>query len=370
MNKGTKWGAAVIAAGVLLGGIGVTGGVSVQAAAVGKTAVKQSSQPSIVLKYDGKTLTQQGKIVNGITLIPLTVLRDDLGLALSYNPGTKTHSVGSGTMRLNLEVSEYGVGTNLNGYYLESYGDSNIYEARNLDGHLYVPFKVLNDYMGFKGVWNPSLKSLELSKQDMNKINISSETITKTNKDASIVIHYPKVSGLPDDVQQKINGVLKEQADKFATYSEEQASKRDGSIEEHTYDFVQNFVIAFNREGVLSIVTDQYSYTGGAHGSTLREGSTFSLKDGKQLELSGLLKAAPDYKQKLAKMLKQKAKDIAFDDATVGLNKKPDFYLKEGGFTVFYQQYEIAPYAAGFPTYTFSFDEVLPQGTDPFAVFK
>ncbi|BFH65779.1 PdaC/SigV domain-containing protein [Paenibacillus azoreducens] len=368
MNKGMKWGAAVMAAGVLFGGMGVTGGLSVHAAA--KPAVKQAVQPSVTLKYNGKSLSQKGIVVNGITMIPLTVLRDNLGLPLSYNPGTKTYSVGSGTQKLNLEVSQYGVGTNLNGYYLDSYDDEDIYGAKNLNGHLYVPFKVLNDYMGFKGVWNPAQKSLEISKQAMNKISISAETITKTNKNASIVIHYPKVSGLEDDAQQKINEVFKKQADDFAAYSEEQAAQRDGSVEEHTYDFVQNFAVTFNREGVLSIVTDQYSFTGGAHGSTAREGLTFSLKDGKQLALDELLKSAPDYKQKLGKMLKQKAKNIAFDDAKVGLNEKPDFYLKEGGFAIFYQQYEIAPYAAGIPTYTFSFGDVLPKGTNPFAAFK
>lgn len=368
MNKGMKWGAAVLAAGVLFGGASVTGG-NVQAAPAGKTAAKQNVQPAVTLKANGKTLTQQGKIVNGNTMIPITVLRDALGLPLHYNPGTKTYSVGSGIMKLNLEVSDYGVGTNLNGYSIYDNSGSDQYEAKNLNGHLYVPFKLLGDYMGIKGTWNPSLKSLELGKQTMNKIGITSETITKTNKNASIVIHYPKVSGLGEDVEQKINAVLKEKAEQFAKSSEEQASHRDGKIE-HTYDFVQNFAVTFNREGVLSIVTDQYGYTGGAHGGTFREGLTFSLKDGKQLGLDDLLKAAPDYKQKLDRMLKQKTKDTAFSDVTAGLKDQPDFYLKEGGFAIFYQQYEIAPYAAGFPTYAFSFGELLPKGTDPFAAFK
>lgn len=363
-----KWGAAVLAAGVLFGGASVTGGTNVHAAAA-KTAVKQNAHPAVALKVNGKTLTQQGKIVNGSTMIPITVLRDALGMPLNYNPGTKTYSIGSGIMKLNLEVNEYGANANVNGYYVYDYGVSDLYEAKNLDGHLYVPFKLLTDFIGIKGSWNPAQKTLELGKQVMNQISITSETITKTNKNASIVIHYPKVSGLDEGVAQKINAVFKESAEQFAKNSEEQASHRDGKIE-NTYDFVQNFVVTFNREGVLSIVTDQYGYTGGAHGGTVREGLTFSLKDGKRLSLADVLKAAPDYKQKLDNMLKQKTKVIKFDDATGGLNEKPDFYLKEGGFAVFYQQYEIAPYAAGFPTYTFSFGEVLPKGTDPFAAYQ
>ncbi|MCJ8015139.1 DUF4163 domain-containing protein [Paenibacillus sp. KQZ6P-2] len=372
MNKTMKWSAAILAAGVLFGGMNMTGGALVNAAAAGKPAVKQNVQPSVVLKYNGITLKQQGKIVNGLTMIPITVLRDSFGLPLSYNPGTKTYSVGSGTSKMNLEVSEYGVGSNVNGYYISSYGDNgiDIYEAKNIGGHLYVPFKVLNDYMGFTGVWNPSLKSLDISKQTMNNINISNETLTKTNKNASIVVHYPQVSGLSEDVQSKINDAFKKDAENFAAESEKAAAERDGSIEDNKYDFVQSFAVTFNREGVLNIVVDQYGYTGGAHGSTYREGWTFSLKDGKRLELSDLMKSAPNYKQALDKMLKQKTKEVSFPDIKAGLNEKPNFYLKEGGLAIFYQQYEIAPYAAGIPTYTFSFSELLPKGSDPFADFK
>ncbi len=369
MNKTMKFSAAVLAAGVLFGGANVTGGAMVHAAAA-KPAVKQTVEPSVVLKYNGTTLTQQGKIVNGITMIPVTVLRDSLGLPLSYNPGTKTYSVGSGITKLNLEVSEYGVMSNLNGYYIYNYtGDVDIYESKNINGHLYVPFKVLNDFMGFKGSWNPSLKSLDISKQTMNSINISSETLTKSNKNASIVAHYPQVSGLPEDVQSKINKVFKDEAEAFAADSEKQASHRDGKVE-NMYDFVQSFVVTYNRDGILSVVTDKYGYTGGAHGGTYREGQTFSLKDGKQLGLGDVLKGAPDYKQKLDKMLKQRAKKDAFLDMVVELKDKPDFYVKEGGIAIYYQQYEIAPYAAGFPTYMFSFSELLPAGTVPFADYK
>ncbi|WP_168929001.1 PdaC/SigV domain-containing protein [Paenibacillus dokdonensis] len=370
MNKTMKWSAAVLAAGVLFGGANMTGGAMVHAAAV-KPVAKQSVQPSVVLKYNGTTLKEQGKIVNGITMIPVTVLRDSLGLPLNYNPGTKTYSIGSGTTKLNLELSEYGVTSNLNSYYIYSYGDNDIdiYESKNIGGHLYVPFKVLNDFMGFKGVWNPSLKSLDISKQEMNNISVSSETLTKSNKNASIVIHYPKVSGLPEDVQSKINKAFKDDAEAFAADSEEQASHRDGKIE-HMYDFIQSFVVTYNREGILSVVTDKYGYSGGAHGSTYRDGMTFSLKDGKQLELGDVLKAAPDYKQKLDKLLKQKTIKVTFDAKGAGLSDQPNFYVKEGGLAIYYQQYEIAPYAAGFPTYTFSFGELLPKGTDPFADYK
>lgn len=367
MNTGMKWSTALLAASVLLGGSNITAGTPTYAASAAATVGKQSvQQPSIVLKYNGKTLSQQGKALNGITMIPVTALRDALGFSLSYHSGTKTYTAGKGSMKLNLEVSEYGVSTNLNGYYLYSNVND---EAKVLNGHLYVPFKLLSDYLGFQGMYNPSLKSLDISNRVMNKVTLSPESVTKSNSNADIEIQYPTISGLTDEAQKAINAVLKQKADNFAAASEEQASKRDGSVE-RKYEFIQNYVVTFNREGVLSIVIDQYSYTGGAHGGTFREGLTFSLKNGKRLELGDLLKAAPNYKQTLDKLLKERTKkeDFAIDSA--GLKDKPDFYIKEGGLAIFYQQYEIAPYAAGIPTYTFNFGELLPKGTNPFASIK
>lgn len=90
MNKSMKWTSAILAAGVLLGGSGLVGGTSVQAATTGGNTVKQAAQqPSVVLKYKSKTLSQQAKIVNGNTMIPLTVLRDAFAFPLTIMQALK-----------------------------------------------------------------------------------------------------------------------------------------------------------------------------------------------------------------------------------------------------------------------------------------
>lgn len=368
MNKSIKWTSAILAAGVFLGGQGLLGGTSINAAEASENTVLQTvQQPSVVLKYKGETLKQKGIIINGNTMIPLTALRDALGLSISYNAATKTYSVGSESMMLNIEPSEYGISTNLNGYYI--FSTSSKYDVKIISDHIYVPFKLLNDYLGVQGVYHSTQKSLDLSKRVMNDIKITSETLDKSNKNATIVVKYPQISGLKEEAQAAINAVFKKEAERFVTKSEEQASLRDGTIE-RKYDFSQTYAVTFNREGVLSVVVDQYSYTGGAHGSTLRTGHTFSLKEGTSLELKDLLKAEPNYKSKLDKLLKESTKEESFAGVASGLKDNPDFYVSESGLVIFYQQYEITAYAAGFPTYTYSFSELLPKGTNPFAPFK
>jgi len=364
MNKAMKWTSAVLTAGVLLGGSGLIGGHSVGAAASGAKTVKQAvQQPTVALKYKGTALTQQGTIVNGSTMIPINVLRDSLSIPITYNASTKTYSVGKDSAKLNLKVSAIDVEADVNGFFINSLPGQ--HEAKMINNRLYVSFQLASDFLGVQGVYNPTLKSLDLSNQVMNDIKITTQTLNKSNKNASIRIQYPSISGLADEASTAtVNANFKKQAEKFAAEAEQQASRRDGTIEAK-YDFSQTFVVTFNREGVVSIVTDQYSFSGGAHGSTVREGYTLSVKDGSAVELKDLLKANPNFKQTLDKLLKETSKKESKGEYSLGLKASPDFYISDKGLVVFYQQYEIN-YAAGIIAYTINFNSLLPKGTNPF----
>lgn len=366
-KKSMKWSAAILSAGLLVGNSSFLSGQS-EAVVAAAISVKASD---VVMKYNGKTLSASGKLVNGNTMIPISVLRDDLGLKLSYQAGKdgfKTYTVGSGVTQMKLEVSEYGINTYINERYI---GNNSIqYEAKNINGKLYVPFRVLKDYLGIQGSYNASAKILTLKKQQQNKVNISSETISDSNNNATIDIRYPQVSGLVNkEAQEAMNKTFKDKAEAFAAEAKKKANDRDAEYE-RPYEFHGTFLVTFNREGVLSIATDLYEYVGGAHGMTYREGFTFSLKDGKQLTMDDLLHSSDAAKKKLDQMLKKKTTADKYNFGFNGLKEDPDFYVSENGLTVFYQIYEIASYADGFPTYTFNFADLLPKGTDPFAAAK
>lgn len=367
MNKQMKKAAVVIVAGALITNMGMFG--EAQAAKFEVTStVKKSAQPGVILKYNGKVLSLQGKLKDGNTMIPISILRDTVGLPLTYDTKTKTYHIGSGITKLSLKVSDYRISTYINDSYIGE--NSSNYEAKNIDGKLYIPFKVLNEYMGFQGSYHAASRTLTLTKRQTNNIQITSETISTQDKNATVLIHYPQLSGLSStDAQEVINKILKEQAEAHAADAKTKSKKQDSKVE-RPYEFGGNFLVTFNREGVLSIVTNHYEYLGGAHGATLREGLTFSLKDGKQLTINDLLHSSADAKKKLDKKLKENTKKDGYTDGFNGLKTSPDFYVKETGLTIFYQQYEIAPYAAGFPTYTFRFSDLMPKDADPFAAAK
>ncbi|WP_438348199.1 PdaC/SigV domain-containing protein [Paenibacillus sp. FA6] len=359
MNKAMRWGAAAIVAGVLFTSAGYTGQAKVFAAGNTKNTVEQ---PGVILEWKGTTLSQFGLISNGNTLIPVTVLRDQLGLSLHYNPGTRTYSIGSGYRQLNMDLTENGVNTNINNFYV------NEYEVKNIGGKLYVPFRLISDYLGYQGMWNPSLKSLNITPRVENKLSITTKMLDTPTKDALFIVRYPTISGLADaKVEKSINTALDNLKNEFVEASKEQAAKRDSSVEQ-AYQFFQNYIVSYNENGVLSLVVDQYSYTGGAHGGTLRTGLTFSLENGKLLSLDDLLKEkSPDYKERLDKLvLKGLQNNGGYISEFKGLGADVNYYIKTEGIALFFQQYEYTAYAAGIPTFVIPYHKVLPEGTRMF----
>ena len=359
MNKAMRWGAAAIVAGVLLTSVGYTGQATVFAAGNTKNTVEQ---PTVILEWKGTKLSQRGVISNGNTLIPVTVLRDQLGLSLHYNPGTRTYSIGSGYRQLNMDLAENRVNTNINNFYV------NDYEVKNIKGNLYVPFRLVSDYLGYQGVWNPSLKSLNITPRVENDLSVTTNKLETKTKDALFIVRYPTISGLGDaKVEKSINTVLDNLKDEFVEASKKQAAKRDSSIEQ-TYQFFQNYIVSYNEKGMLSLVIDQYGYIGGAHGGTVRIGLTFSLEDGKILSLNDLLKGkSPDYKERLDKLVLKGLQDNAgyFGDFK-GLTADVNYFVKSEGIALFFQQYEYTDYATGIPTFVIPFHQVLPEGTRMF----
>ncbi|OAB42204.1 PdaC/SigV domain-containing protein [Paenibacillus glacialis] len=359
MNRVKKYSATVLVAGVLVTSLGFTGLAPAIAAPITKNTVQQ---PSVVLKWKETTLSQKGLISNGSTLIPVTVLRDQMGLPLTYNPASKTYSIGSGYKQLDISISEYGVDAYINNHYV------NEYEVKNIGGRLYVPFKLMSDYLGYQGVWNPPLKSLSITPRVENDIVITTKSEESKTKDASFLLQYPTISGLENAAAEKeINAMLEKVKKQFVEAANEQAALRDGTVE-HPYEFLQNYLVTYNQNGMLSLVMNQYSYTGGAHGMNNRIGLTFSLQDGKLLSIDDLLKEKnPTYKVGLDKFLLKSLQGFeGYYGDFKGLGADVDYYLKTDGLALFFQQYEYAPYAAGNPTFVIPFDQVVPKANSLF----
>ncbi|WP_348624059.1 DUF4163 domain-containing protein [Paenibacillus peoriae] len=357
-----KWGSALLVAGILAG-VAVVPVSYIQAAST-KQATTQ--QPGITIQWNGKTLPAKGVQVNGSTMVPVAALRDSLGIPVSYDAKTTTYTVGSGYNKLYIMASSSDAYVNVNGINTRSM------DAKQIAGKLYIPMSLLKDYLGIDAQWNAGQKTVTLSKSQLNPITIASQTLpASSNAKVSYKIKYPQISGskLNPEAQQAINHVLKKHAEGILAAGKKIMAEGEATTE-RPYEFGNDFAIAYNKDGILSVIMQDYSYTGGAHGMTARKGYTFSLADGKLLQLSDVLKANPNYKKFLNADLKKKVDAI---QAGEGFGKfkelaaDQNFYVTSSGVTIVFDLYDYAPYAYGIPEFTYSFGQLLPQGGKPFA---
>ncbi|QDY85058.1 DUF4163 domain-containing protein [Paenibacillus polymyxa] len=364
MNKHKKkWGSALLAAGILAG-VTVVPVSYIEAASTKQLTASQ--QPVIFIQWNGKTLATKGIQINGNTLLPVAALRNSLGIPVSYDTKEAAYTVGSGYNKLYIVVSSSDAYGNVNGISTRSM------DAKMIAGKLYIPMSLLKDYLGIDAQWNAAQKSVTLSKAQQNSITIASQTLpASSNAKVSYKIKYPQISGsqLNPEAQQAINNVLKKHAEGVLAAGKKMVAE-GGATTDRPYDFANDFAIAYNKDGILSVIMQDYSYTGGAHGMTARKGYTFSLADGKLLQLSDVLKANPNYKKFLNADLKKKVDGLQGGegfDKFKELAADQNFYVTNSGVTIVFDLYEYAPYAYGIPEFTYSFAQLLPQGGKPFA---
>lgn len=130
----------------------------------------------------------------------------------------------------------------------------------------------------------------------------------------------------------------------------------------NSYELVQTFEPTYCKRPIISLYYDQYEFTGGAHGNTIRKGDTWDLDRGVRMMLSDLFKPNYDYRNVIIKTIENEAQRrqaagqvLYLDDLSENIIKFYDdenFYLSENGVVIFYPLYTIAPYAAGIQTFT------------------
>lgn len=137
------------------------------------------------------------------------------------------------------------------------------------------------------------------------------------------------------------------------------------------FEAMQRYKLTYNRDCVVSLYMDRYEYTGGAHGNTVRQSQTWNVLNGTQIPLKELFPRNPNYisdlkaeiNRQIAKQIKQ-GTGMYFDnykelvDKTFNSNQ---FYLTPDALAIYFQQYDIAPYVSGIPTFMIPYDTVHAQ---------
>ncbi|MGE5484689.1 MAG: DUF3298 and DUF4163 domain-containing protein [Ignavibacteriales bacterium] len=170
----------------------------------------------------------------------------------------------------------------------------------------------------------------------------------------SIDVQYPKVSGLAADVQDSMNKYFADRTNtpKASAYESDRLNVEAGQLERPTELFC-NYLVRYNRNGLLSLTMDDYLYSGGAHGGTIRTGYTADVKSGKTYALKDLFTPGTDYvtviSEEVGKQIVEQG--LATLVPFTAIRPDQDFYLSGHSLVIYFQQYELMPYSYGFPEF-------------------
>ena len=127
------------------------------------------------------------------------------------------------------------------------------------------------------------------------------------------------------------------------------------------FEVYSNFEITYSNDNTISLYIDEYFFTGGAHGNTIRSSQNWDMKNGMLFKLKDFFPYDSDYildiLRKIVKQIEESIQDgdnIYFDDycclliKTFNLN---NFYLEDNYIVIYFQQYDIGPYVSGIITF-------------------
>jgi len=158
------------------------------------------------------------------------------------------------------------------------------------------------------------------------------------------------------ELQKRINNQLFKDASELYDYNKEHGYPI------MVYDIVLSCNITYNQDNLVSLYYDQYEFTGGAHGNTIRTSQTWDLSVGRMLNLVYFFRFNPNYfvldnikniNNQIAEQLKSNPGQY-FDnycELVIDNFKQENYYLTNNGIVIYYQQYDIAPYSSGIPEF-------------------
>ncbi|MDT3426747.1 hypothetical protein J2Z22_002281 [Paenibacillus forsythiae] len=178
----------------------------------------------------------------------------------------------------------------------------------------------------------------------------------KFKPDFNYLVYYPHVQGIADSsVSARVNDRLKELSLVDNVTPEDQ---RD-------YSYTGDFSVSFFRKYLLQLELNGYRYPyGAAHGMPTRIFTPIDLRTGKFYELKDLFKPGVKYTDRLSEIVARQIEhdpqySYVFEGAFKGIAPDQPFYVDGEALYLYFAPYEIAPYAAGFPTFRIPFAEIM-----------
>jgi hypothetical protein len=191
-------------------------------------------------------------------------------------------------------------------------------------------------------------------------VKIKTKEIKSNSEIINVDLKVPVLSGMKNkELQKRLNSkFLSEELD-FKNQIEKSAEEfqkyaKEHNIPERPFEAYVSYKVTYNKNNLLSISFYYYKFTGGAHGGTKVISYNIDLKGGKTLALSDLFQSGTEYTEKINAEVGRQMKssgNLYFQNAFKSISDNQPFYVEDENIVVYFQEYEIAPYAAGIPEF-------------------
>lgn len=224
--------------------------------------------------------------------------------------------------------------------------------------------------------------------------SVKFEQKTKASE-VKIIVDYPTagspvlVNAIAEYVNESLGGTYYGDLLKSDSLMAYYGNTIDGKLKEEyddvgdesrpPYSFGMDIRKMYETGLAVTFTASSYSYMGGAHGMGFDHGMTFRKSDGRRFCIEMMCDVNSDkfrgmIKDGLRAYFNENGEEVTTDEDLAqmlmtesGLDFLPlpqyDPYMTKDGVKFVYQQYEIAPYAAGQPSFTIPYDKIWPYLT-------
>lgn len=197
--------------------------------------------------------------------------------------------------------------------------------------------------------------------------NIDTQTITKNDKYINSIINIPIIMIDNTDIEKNINDEITNSIMNFFNDTQNQSKEYNDVIGNEQNKFVANvnFDIKKNSNNMLSVLIKYYKYAGGAHIYYENEGYNIDIRNGKKLTFDSLFKEDVDYKNVINEEIRRQIEELIKSDQQnkgiyefKSIKDNQKFYIQDDNLIVYFDLYEIAPYAAGIPEFIININKI------------
>ena len=324
----------------------------------------------ITVTMDGETMEFDVEPImeNDRVLVPFRAIFEALGCNVTYTEtdGKKFVTAMRGDNQLIIEIGAYDMCVNGNVETLDA-------PAVIKNGRTLVPVRAVSETFGANVEWIGDSKTVAVAtKQGQHKIKAVTGEKDIKDENGTILIcitySYPVIDNSEKNGYiTKLNDEYKAYAQEFVREAEEHTEDARLMLEEmgagyRPMEFSLSYNVQTDRKNILSVTNYGYYDLGGAHPSTTRQSRTFDMANEKELALSDVVNGNEDERHTMVYDVFIKYFEENYEGFSQETAEKIDeeadnvkFYLTDDSLVLYFDVYQVGPYAMQYPTVTLSY---------------